>query len=192
MELTNKFTKEYSQQVVKAQEAKIKDLRDDLRNRLQSKDEIIKSKAEKEFKKMIQPTKVPLDLDINLFLINETFSVLLFKGKVNQAGKDFQHEFLTKFIRNHSQINIEFKSSKNNIKPSVVFKGIDVYYLLYNKMNSYSTKFAEKFKEKNLKNKSILLINGDIKSHAYKNFQDKIKNLDIMNIDQFVEWGEQN
>ena len=32
MELTNKFTKEYSQQVVKAQETKIIDLRDDLRN----------------------------------------------------------------------------------------------------------------------------------------------------------------
>jgi len=189
MELTNKFTKEYSQQVVKAQEAKIIARRDDLRNRLESKDEIIKSKARKEFRKMILINKEPLDKDIKLFLVSETFSLQLFKGKANQAGKDFQHEFLTKFIRNNSQINIEFKSSKNKKLTPTVFKGIDVYYLLYNKMNNYSKILTENFQKEELKNKSILLINGDIKSHAYKNFRDiKIKNLDIMNIDQFVKW----
>jgi hypothetical protein len=193
MSLVVEFSERYSKWYYNLKDSELEARVSFWRNNLQSKDIEIKKSQEEELDKKRPQSKDSLETCITAFLKFDSYARSFFNGgTLNQLGKNQQHNFLKNFIHEYSNVNINFpKSNQQNKKPLYV-KGKKIHYVIMNAMNNYDNNFvAEWGKGKNTP--TILILGGKTSINTYNELKNKkINNVEVFNIDEFIEWVKQN
>jgi hypothetical protein len=189
MSLNEKFSKEYEEAVEAKQQEVISGLVNKLRTKLTSKDESKKKQGEIELSEIVVDSKDTFNTVIQAFIRLDCFANQCFKGKANRVGETIQPSFLSKFVKQQTNEEIEFCKPKQK----TIVHNTEVYYTISNQMNNYNNNVITDWSSKKLDKETILVCGGKSVETMYEKLKSKkINNLKVVDIEEFIKWIKQN
>ena len=195
MSLSQQFSQQY--------EAWYKKLRTDalaaktlvLRKELLSPDNNIRSRAEEELENLRPPSNDPLGKCIKVFLSFDDYAHSLFNGnQLNQLASKQQHIFLKNKIYEYSNTEVNFPPApRGRSKPKLItINNHSIEYAIFNAMNNYKSEVQKRYSEGRTIPTIVIFagMTSEIPIADLKLLN--AKNIQVFNIDEFVEWLKQN
>ena len=202
-----KFSERFDEYTNNTIQERIEDKVSKVRTQLNSKDPIrIENAKERIQNSVVESQKNNIENLIKLYLDSDAYAEQLEKGRHNQAPSKLHHLYLKNYILEKTGETIKFPNLKKDEEgkfANVNYRGTIINYKLVNILNKFHKNYVKDFQNYYLSNYSgdemIMIIDGKESTKFRSDMKAAVKeitlnhlNINVMDVEEFIEWIEKN